>query len=72
MTLDISIKDAVGIECALRGAATDLRMDADESERLHMHRSAAIKRREADEAARLSGVVKLALDSALAPKETAA
>lgn len=71
MNLFLSLHDAIAIECALRGAATDLRMDADESERLHMHRSALIKRHEAAEAERLSRVMKAAVDKAIEPREVA-
>jgi hypothetical protein len=71
MNLFLSLHDAIAIECALRGAATDLRLEADESERMQFHRSAAIKRREADEAARLSALMHQAIDKAIAPKEVA-
>jgi hypothetical protein len=67
MHLTIPLAECVAIECALKSAALEWRIDADESDRLHFHRSAEVKRWEASRAEHLANIMRAAIDAAMLP-----
>jgi len=71
MNLILPLAEAVAIECALKSAALEWRIDADESDRLHFHRSAEVKRWEAERAEHLSRIMRAAINAAMTPEPLA-